>query len=124
MAQSSVAPAAATAAAVAAATTTAAATATAAAATTAATAKAAAKAAAKATIKATVAAAAAAITTTECIRLSRGCNASTQKITLMGGLNDAVLCKQAAHLLFCHSNECHAQDCSLLMERLWIKVSG
>ncbi len=116
MARSSVAPEAATAAA-----------ATAAAATAAATA--AAKAAAEAAIKAAVAAAAAAAaaaatTTTECIWLSRGCDASTQKITVMGGLNDKVLRTQTAHLLFRHSNECHSQDCSLLMERLWIEVSG
>ncbi len=116
MAQSSVAPEAATAAAAAAATATATATAAAAA-------KAAAEAAAKAAIKAAIAAATAAITTTECICLSRGCDASTQKITVMGGLNDEVLRTQAAHLLFCHSNECHTQDCSLLMERLWIEVS-
>jgi hypothetical protein len=115
MARSSVAPDAATAAAATATATTAAATATA---------KAAAKAATKAAIKAAVAAVAAATTTTECIWLSRGCIASTQKITVMGGLNDEVLRTQAAHLLFCHSNECHTQDCSLLMERLWIKVSG
>ncbi len=110
MARSSVAPEAATAAAAAAAAATAAA-------------KAAAEAAAKAAAKAAIATAAAAITTTECIWLSRGCNASTHKITEMGGLNDKVLRTQAAHLLFCHSNECHTQDCSLLMERLWIEVS-
>ncbi len=81
---------------------------TAAAATAAATATA--KAAIKAAVKAAVKAAAAAITTTECIWLSRGCDASTQKITVMGGLNDKVLRTQAAHLLFCHSNECHTQD--------------
>ncbi len=117
MALSSVAPEAATAAAAAA---------TAATATTAATAaaKAAAEAAPKAAVEAAVATAAAAITTTECIWLSRGCNASTQKITVMvGGLNDEVLRTRAAHLLFCHSNECHTQDCSLLMECLWIEVS-
>ena len=119
MARSSVAPEAATAAAAAAA----AATATATTAATAA-AKAAAEAAPKAAVEAAIAAAAAAITTTECIWLSRGCNASTKKNTVMGGLNDEVLCTQAAHLLFCHSNECHTQDCSLLMERLWIEVSG
>ena len=121
MARSSVAPeaaTAATAAAAAAATATTAATAAAKAA-----AKAAPKAAVEAAVKAAVAAATAAITTTECIWLSRGCNASTQKITVMGDLNDEVLRTQAAHLLFCHSNECHTQDCSLLMERLWIKVS-
>ncbi len=111
MAQSSVAPEATTAAAAAAAATTA-------------TDKATAEAAAKAVVKAAVAAAAATITTTECIWLSRGCNASTQKITVMGGLNDEVLCTQAAHLLSCHSNKCHMQDCSLLMEHLWIEVSG
>ncbi len=47
--------------------------------------KAAVKAAAKAAVKATVATAAAAITTTECIWLSRGCNASTQKNHCDGG---------------------------------------
>ncbi len=117
MARSSVAPEAATSAAA-----TAAAAATATTAATAAT-KAAAEAAPKAAVEAAVAAAAAAITTTECIWLSRGCNASTQKITVMGGLNDEVLRTQAAHLLFCPSNECHTQDCSLLMEHLWIEVS-
>jgi hypothetical protein len=80
--------------------------------------------AAKAAVKAAAAAAAASTTTTECTWLSRGCDASTEKITVMGGLNDEFLCTQAAHLLFCHSNECHMQDCSLLMERLWIEVSG
>ncbi len=84
----------------------------------------AAKAAAEATAKAAIKAAAATTTTTECTWLSRGCNASTQKITVMGGLNDEVLRMQAAHLLFQHSNKCHTQDCSLLMERMWIKVSG
>ena len=117
MARSSVAPEAATAAAATAATAATATTPTTAAA------KAAAEAAPKAAVEATVATAAAAITTTECIWLSRGCNASTQKITVMGDLNDEVLRTQAAHLLFCHSNECHTQDCSLLMERLWIEVS-
>ncbi len=87
-------------------------------------AKAAAKATAKAAVKAAAAAAAAPTTTTECTWLSRGCNASTQKITVMGGLNDKVLRMQAPHLLFRHSNDCHTQDCSLLMERLWIEVSG
>jgi hypothetical protein len=87
--------------------------------TAAATAKAATKAAAKAS-----AAAAATATATECTWLSRGCNDSTQKSTAMRGLNDKVLLTQAAHLLFYHSNECHKQDCSLLMERLWINVSG
>ncbi len=111
MAQSSVAPEASTAAAAAAAAATAAA-------------KAAAKAVAKAAVKAAVAAATAATTTNECTWLSRGYNASSQKITAMGGLNDEVLRKQAAHLLFCHSNKCHTQDCSLLMERLWIEISG
>ena len=117
MAQSSVAPEATTAAAAAAAAATATAAATPAT-------KASAEAATKATVKAAVAAAAAAITTTECIWLSMGCNASTQKITVMGGLNDEVLRTQAAHLLFCHSNKCNTQDCSLLMEHLWIEVSG
>ena len=119
MAQSSVAPEAATATAAAATAAAAAATAAAAAA-----AKAAAEATPKAAIKATIAATAAAITTTECIWLSKGCNASTQKITVMGGLNDKVLRTQTAYLLFRYSNECHSQDCSLLMERLWIEVSG
>jgi hypothetical protein len=54
-------------------------------------AKAAAEAATKAAVKAAAAAASAATTTTECTWLSRGCDASTQKSTVMGGLNDKVI---------------------------------
>ena len=61
--------------------------------------------------------------TTECTWL-RGCNASIQKIIARRGLDDEVICTQAAHLLFCHANKRHTQYCSLLMGSIWIDVEG